>query len=342
MDVQTYKNLDLNKEGLKEPFLFFDLPDVVIRKILKDFIPVTDKKGALSKIEAFEPYLALNSIWYQPTLNLYHLVRDIEPGWYVDRHSLSNRYHFSVDYVHFKCTISSFCTELTVAGYLDDVDVKYVSFSNVRQVLETFREFNLTRIHEKDILVYRYKRGHFENICFWIFVKENKVCWLTLCNQYLLKNNACVIPDCVSFHDHNLILIFQKDETVTLKCAVNSQCQCIQLFPLTFQLCDKLPVAHFKMNCKEVPNSIHVVSTVTFSDLNNEENTFMMVRHFETSDKKASMMMGYLETNYKLVKHNVISMLNLKKDDNSRAYIRMWIRKFRRPRTQICDLNKNV
>lgn len=319
---QCYKDSVLDKE----PFPFFDLPDVVILKILKEYLPVTDKAGALSQIETFQPYLSLNSVWHQPSLNLYHLVGGIEPGWYVDRRSLPNRYHFSIDYVHLTCTISSFCTELTGSRQLEDFNAGILSLSNERRILETFQEFNLTRIQEKNILVYRYEREHFENVCFWIFVKENIVCCLTQCNQYSLKDNECVIPKNVGFHNHDITLILQKDGIVLLKCRDGGKCHTIQLAPLTFQLCDTLPAPHRKMSCsREIPNSLHAASTVTFSDFD-DEDAYMMVRHFET--------------NYMLVKYNVISLLCLKKDDDSRAHTRMWTRKFRRPRSQICDLFK--
>lgn len=322
----------INNEFRSEPFPFFHLPDVVIRKILKEYVPVSDKAGSLSQIEAFRPYLALQGVWHQPTLKLHRVVRDIEPGWYVDRNSIYNRYYLSVDYNSLTVTIYSFCTRLYCSGDLEHFEQVPLSLSNVQQSLQTFKNFQLTRIFENDILVYSYKREYFPNpVYFWIFVREKTVFWMTSCNEYPLKDNKCVIPEGVAFNDVSITLLLQSNWTVHLKCTnVNGKQYYnnlhIKLSPLTFEVCDKLPHPQGKCTCHfKNPNYIHAASTVTFSN-------------FE--DYPISMMIRHFVMEYFLVDYNVISMLRLKKDPTDELfYNEMWSAKFKHSISQICDLS---
>lgn len=58
------------RQDKQAPFPFFDLPDLAIQKILKDYVFMSIKMGPLSTIKAFRPYLDLKIVWCQRTLSV--------------------------------------------------------------------------------------------------------------------------------------------------------------------------------------------------------------------------------------------------------------------------------
>lgn len=262
---------DTVSDKMHESFPFFNLPDVVIRKILKEYIPVPDKANALSEIEAFQPYLALNSVWYQPSLTLYRLMEGLEPGWYVGRNDPYVWYHVSVDYFNLTLTFFTFCILFSDSKDLRHTSKTSVSCSNVKQALEIFRNFNVIRYHPHNILMYRLKRKCYALPTFcWIFVQENIVFWRDRYKPYPLKQNQCFIPEWEAIHDHGMILTLEKDGTVIINCPVSSNKKCnyeIRLSPILFQVCDKTFLIPTSV---EAPNILHAHSTLTFSNFGND------------------------------------------------------------------------
>lgn len=278
---------DPEKTCQKESFLFFNLPVDVIQKILKDYVPVSVKMDVLSKMEAFQPYLDVRSVWHQPSLNFYHLVCGSKPGWYFDQNKPWNRYYFSVDYGRLSFTLHSYYIDYSVKYFRKKPDVRFfyrapVLLYHVQQSLKTLQNYNLTRVEKNNILVYRFYEDSIISpfsypFSFFILVKEKTVYWGNNHRQFPLTKNECVIPEWDFNHKHDLILKLEGDGTVILEC--KTPCRdnfYIWLTPLLFKPCDDHP----ECACNwETDEFLHAVSTVTFSNFE-EKTASITIKHF--------------------------------------------------------------
>lgn len=268
LKLPIIKDAAVKNAHLQESFPFFDLPDVVIRKILKEYVPVSDKACVLSQIEDFQPYLALNSMWYQPTLTLYRCMKGLESGWYIAPRDPYNWYYVSVDYFNLTLTVRSFCILFKDSTTLRCVKIRHFSCSEVESFLQSFRNLNVIHVHEQSILVYRLKVERILPTVCWIVVQENIVYWRNSCNPYLLEQNKCFIPKWDVSHDHGITLTLESDRTVVINCNVSSDQKCdneinIRLRPISFQLCDHPFPAPA---CGKSSDILHAFSIVTFSN----------------------------------------------------------------------------
>lgn len=285
-DISKEKIYPSNKDHVEtEPFPFFDLPEDVIEKILKEYVPVSEKAGALSEIPAFKQYLDRERVWCTSTLKLFQLMGSIKPGWYVTASDLRFLRYLFVDYFHLSVTIYYFDVAIKQARTLIRGSRHYDSF-------ETFLKFRCEEplVPVKDLFVYECNSFSFP-IHFWIFKSQNFVHWRqgkdwqwSSFGFFQLKNDECFILD-ENVHPHPLSLTLQKDLTVVLKCATSEK-PCYQnvytvVTPLSFQLCDELDIVRryvlFRLrssectSCELGVNYVHPRFKETFVDI--ERNT---------------------------------------------------------------------
>lgn len=235
-------------------FPFFDLPDLVIVKILKEFVPVTDKAGALSRISEFKPYLELKSIWCDQTLQLFQLVGAVTPGWYVDCSNLHLLNHFSVDYFHLTLTIHHFKVyqkEKRIAILCQNKRTRPIS--DLQDTVNYFRESTLILV--KDLLVYEHQLSFLNMLYFWIFRPQNIVRWSRNPKLYRLRNNECFISD----KKRVFTLTLNPDSTLRLKCGGSNSV----LSPLFFQLCTNIQPWKCCKSCSQ--NCVHTTFRQTYS-----------------------------------------------------------------------------
>lgn len=329
MTLPVFKEPISVTDSPQEPFPFFNLPNLVIHTILKDYVPFPDKVDTLSQIEAFKPFLTSRNVLNPLSYPLYQWMRDLESGWYVDSYSIHNRYYVAVDYVRATCTVYSFCTHFENIQNVEYFKQTSVPTTVVQHVLHNFRQFQLIRIPDHHILVYRFYRETYPGtLCCWIFVPEKIVCWGIQCNQYQLNDdNTCIIPASDALHNHDMTLTLEKDETVVLTCQVHPNHPCskkntLRFQPLSYQFCPSPGECTCNGNH---PSRVHAVSILTFSLCDKE---------------KATMRVTHCVTKFQLLLHNVISMLNLKEEKKrtKRYVVKFWRRMFPRA-IQICDLS---
>lgn len=286
-DISKEKIYPSNKDHVTcetEPFPFFDLPEEIIEKILKEYVPVSEKAGTLSEIPTFKQYLARERVWCSSTLKLFKLMGSIKPGWYVTSNNLRFSRCLLVDYFHLSVTIYYFDLTIKQARMPVHGSRHYDSF-------ETFLKFQFEEplVSVKDVLVYECHSFSFP-IHFWIFKSPNCVRWRQgkdwqWSSFGRLKNNVCFILD-ENVHPHPLSLTLQKDLTVVLKCAVTPEKPCYQnvytvVTPLSFQLCDEMDILRrpglFRFrpsectSCEQGVNYVHPRLKETFVDI--ESNT---------------------------------------------------------------------
>lgn len=284
---------DSSYEG--EPFPFFDLPEVVIDKILKEYVPVTDKAGALSEIPIFKQYLTRKSLWYPSSLHFFEQTRKIKPGWYVKSDDLRYVRYYAVDYFDLTVTVYYFYVnskQTTVPVYRRQYQRRrrYTS-------LDLFRNYGYSNILTwiNTLLVYEC-HSFSRPLHFWIFRPDNYVRWpqdMTLQDEddseamgwpesigvYTLVFNKCAILD-ENVHPHPILLTLKEDLSVILQCAKPKDAQqkvCKEIYtelvPLTFQLCkqkghsrpDLIPMEC--ATCERGEHFVHPTWRETFLDI---------------------------------------------------------------------------
>lgn len=308
-------------------FPFFDLPDLVISKILKEYVPVTDKVDTLSQIPEFEPYLSRKGLWFQPTLKLFHTVKSMKPGWYVDYDNLHNRYYVSINYFNLNFMIHSFCSRFSGFQPIQYTRKCYHPLSNVQAVVEKFNYFNLTPVEPNDVLVYHWSTRHpYRDIFFWIFRSQNVVRTSFTDKEYCMEQNKCLILNDL-IHDHYILLTLKNDLSIVFCCETCGDLSCRKcknapkekvnvLSPLLFHICDKIDPIDLSKYKGPINNSfIQAVSKLTFTDFD-KENVLVLNNHFIKT-----MTLG---------NHNIISAWC--KDDEMNTYYRdeHWLRIFLR------------
>lgn len=284
----------------KEPFLFFNLPHLVIMKILKEYVPVNEKAGVLSQILEFQLFLNDKNLWYEPTLNLFHFVQFVIPGWYIDKNNIFTRYYFSVDYFNLSFSIQSFlCTRnyFLTTGKFKYVNKRPIPFSKVKTIVRKFEHFAFISIEENDVLTYCIERNGL-TYCFWIYMSQRIVYWLNKRNRKYLKNNKCSIPRSWATHKHAVYLTLRDDLTVVLECQVDqddddfvfNDCYKV-LSPVSFQLYKEIYLNEQDMQSSEdirFKNNEYVifpVTSLTFSNIR-WPNVSVTVRHSDGPYKR--------------------------------------------------------
>lgn len=265
-----------------EPFPFFHLPELVIEKILKEYVPVTDKAGILSQIPEFKPYLELKSLWFHSTLQLFQWVGSITPGWYVDCSKLYVLYYFSVDYFDLTFTIHHFHVGVKDKRVAIQEKIYPRPLSNLYNTLKYFQcNSTLTLVKEKDLLVYEYEECCTTTIFFWIFRPQNIVRWSQSPTLYRIRNKKCFISD-KRLNGRKITLVLNDDFTVALhsqvRKGVRSETVYKTLLPLYFQPCAAGigpnaddDVQHSKCTtCRMDPNCVHVMFKETIVDVSND------------------------------------------------------------------------
>lgn len=325
--VSNFKN-DSNSS---EAFPFFDLPDLVISKILKEYVPVNDKVDTLSQIPEFEPYVSRKSIWYRSSLKMFHLAKSLKPGWYVDYDNLHNRYYVSIDYVNLNFTIHSFCSRYP--GFQTYLYTENLNrpLSHVEAVVETFNWINLTPVERNDVLVYHWSTLHpFRNVFVWIFRSLNIVRTSFSAIKYPFeKNKSIIFNECL--HKHSILLTLKDDLSVVFHCETCGDLSCPKcinkpqnenvVLPLIFRVCNKIDPTEFS-KCKCIVNStriMYAVSKLTFTEFE-KENVLVLNSHFIKTMSLAS--------------YNIISTWchNLERGSHwLRAFLRLPFHKYKLP-----------
>lgn len=266
----------INFEPESEPFPFFDLPELVIWKILKEYVPVSDKMCVLSQIPEFNPYLQQKSLWFEPTLKLFQLTGSIKSGWYIVNEELPILLYFFVDYFDLSVTIHFFNVKnrnLKIA-----VQSKKYPKNGLfcLEQLIFFLNYNWVKfVKENEVLVYYYENSC-RDIYFWIFKPTKIVRWSRNCQFYRLRNNTCSMLD----NNDKFILTLRDDFSVVLQGYIlrNGILKYFVtvLLPLTFQPCaEKRPYELDNkpwecQSCKKGPNYVHPELKLTYVDIDKD------------------------------------------------------------------------
>lgn len=285
-----------NSQPESEPFHFFDLPELVIHKILKEYVPVSVKMGVLSQIPDFNPYLQQKSLWFQPTLKLFQLAGSIKSGWYVECDKLPTFYYFLIDYFDLSVTLHYFNIENKKCRIAVQDKKSPKEHSVILERFITFKNFpTLSFVKENDLLVYHYEDKH-RNIYFWIFRPKKIVHWSRNRQLYKLRNNTCSMLDEVFYNTSLFTLTLNDDFSVLLQQyqvsqKVISNCFVTVLLPLIFQPCaEKRPYELDNkpwecQSCKKGSNYVHTYFKETFVDFDKNLISEVTTSFYEKEEK---------------------------------------------------------
>lgn len=322
---------ELSNFNASESFPFFNLPDLVISKILKEFVPVTDKAETLSQMKEFKPYISRKSMWFQSTLNLFHLTKSIKLGWYVDPDNIHNRYYLSVDYFNLNFTIHSFCSRFSGVPIIQHTEKLYRPPSSVEAVVKKFSSFGLFPVEENEVLMYHWLTQHpYRDIFFWINRSFNVIRASFSNKLYPLQQDMCRIYNGL-MHRHEVLLVIKEDLSLEICCekcgdlsCIHEKCECplknnynYNLLPLIFHACDKInPTDFYKCKCRtDSSRTIYAVSKLTFTEFE-KENVLVYNNHF-------------IKT-LALISYNIISTWNKTDEINNPDRNMRWINLFLR------------
>lgn len=207
--------MDLQKHSPFKKDFFYELDDLVVRKILREYCSVFTKTYILYKIPFFQNFLDQDSSWYKPSLYFFNIVRLLRPGWYVntfcsrylyyitiDEQNLTYKiYHINLDYFNvrkrlmrvrkIKTTISS----LQVSFNCFKSKITYLGDDNVSLY---FYNFNYILIFGNRIHFYRY--------------------WPKVIETYNLDNNVSFIKKYIDEKINHLKLTIRDDCTLIIEC----------------------------------------------------------------------------------------------------------------------------
>lgn len=283
------------KDHTSKPFPFFDLPELVIEKIIKEYVSVTEKASVLSEIPAFKHILARKRLWYESSLKFFKEIgAAVKPGWYV-------LHHFNTHYYGDYSPVLQYANYLSVDYSTLSISIYKFNFTNkqTRILLQETRERrrkntslerfdkceSLERIASMDDL-FIYECDTFSvPIYFWICKSESYVRWPQSPGWpkqsvvFKLINNECRILD-RNAHPHPLSLKFQTDCTVLLKCITQEE-RCHKkvhtaITPLKIQFCNEKIRQDVEqplecVSCEKGFNCVHPNSKETFFNI--EKNT---------------------------------------------------------------------
>lgn len=275
-----------------EPFPFFNLPELVIDKIIKEYVPVSKKIKVLSEIPAFQQYLTRKSLWYPSSLEFYKQTNSIKTGWSIFLHDLRYLRYYAVDEINLSVTVYHFY-----------VNRKRARVPVLREKAKMSREHRLDeyRIRQKistavnNFCMYNCKKAFSFPLNFCFLMSKQRVLWPQgigwSSRHYKVTFNQCSIFD-ESLHPHELLLTFHLDLTVTIKCVEMCETICTILQPLHFLLCKE--VGSSKQNvrpsicksCEKGSNYIHPVIKETWINFK-KTVTLMETIFFEHTDQAA-------------------------------------------------------
>lgn len=267
----------------QEPFPFFNLPDLVIQKILKEYVPVSDKAGALSQIPEFAPYLIRKCLWFPSTLKFYHHVDSLKTGWYVNSHDLDYQFYVCVNYFDFTVTVYHFNIKYRHTHVIR-IDKTKIEKCRRTSSLQRFQD-TLISVKRDDFLVYPFKCSPVDTY-FWFFRPQNVVYTSCSSKVYVFKNNQCLLVN-PSFHSGTVNFTFKEDSTAILKCQDHKDLEndsCPMNFgkllsPLSFELCTEMGSDDRPSKCTSCtkgPSCVHPVLKETFTNF--DENRVSIVR----------------------------------------------------------------
>lgn len=231
--LKTYVLKPSSTDAADPPFPFFRLPELVINKILRDYVPVSVKAGALSRLPPFQTYLAQKHVWWDSTLQFYRQVQAVIPGWYVDPENWYRRYYVSVNDLDLKVTIYHF----EVKGHRFSKKAVYKGIRQVSREKCHFNQFQddspFIRIQENDLLMYPY-----DGMYLWFF-RPHSIVYNP--KVQLSKNNQCLLVN-PPFHHTNVLFTFQDVGSATLTCQdYPRKCAFTETIkPLSFVLCPEM------------------------------------------------------------------------------------------------------
>lgn len=270
-------------EAESKPFPFFDLPDLVIYKIVKEYVPILDKVGTLSQIRDFHPYLELTSPRFQRALELFQLVGSIKSGWYMECGKLPTLYHFSVNYIDLNVTLHIFDIQRKNCKLAK----QYKKSPQKRSVIfEKFMKFKnsplLNFVKENEFFVYMFKHQYYI-IYFWIFRPQKMLRCSMNYRLYRLRNNTCSMLFKEEYRQtRRLTVILEEDFTVEVHCQLSIGNFPYERFfttlrPLNFQPCAEKHSYEFDhklwecQSCKRGSNYVHPVVRQTFLDFDKDD-----------------------------------------------------------------------
>lgn len=202
----------------EEPFPFFELPEVVHWKILREYVPVLTKARALGQLPEFSRLLRDRSCWTNVSdeyAQVVSILSKLREGLYVASDSFPHRsYYVGTSDYSVTFTLCS-VTDRMFQHYPDELD-RFGVFTpacNLRDFLKCFlKRYEL--VEQSPLLVYRFGIGR-------IFVRNpitNVVMW-TDGATYAIKNNKCEIskPYINYYNSDVLHLIFDDKNTVSFQ-----------------------------------------------------------------------------------------------------------------------------
>lgn len=265
--------------GCEEPFLFFNLHEILTTKLLRNYVPVSEKKGALSKMIEFKYFTDMEYLYHKPTLKLYQLVGSfIKPGWYINHGFLWSFFHFSIDYFDLTFTVQHF--HVFAGEQRIPVQTKKfpVTLSSLNCELNRFKKIF---VREEELLLYHYKHNkiipntHDENIptfeslfhrrlIFWIFPSRKTLRWSNNSTEYPLRDNKCLL---LEFEKSKFSVTLKDDLTLLIQCKIcmgpNTYNFYKVLSPVLFQPCTDTGPWECT-SCRKEPNSIHTIFKNTY------------------------------------------------------------------------------
>lgn len=279
-------------ESETDSFRFFQLPELVILKILKDYVPATDKAEALSSIHQFKPYIALKNLWFQPAFELFQAMGSVKSGWYVDCRNLYRVFYFSVNYSDVTVTFYEFGLKLKSKR----IPVQWKKYDAPVKTALSWIHPSSTLTLVNDVLIYKYETvPTCKSIFFWIFPSHQVIRWSLDRHLHPLINNRCSLLN-PPFHPHALLLTLQEDKTLLLQCLIPSNVHsgdgCGNIYrivsPLCFLLCAEmghtLPVPYSKIRectCEKGPHSVHPKNKVSYVDVQNESASVIETNFYD-------------------------------------------------------------
>lgn len=174
-------------------FPFHYLPVLVKCKILKQYVPFHNKTFVLSRLPEFCELLDNQYSWLNSfEINLYHILRLLEPGLYWNSEQDANVGYYVVTHakkISFTlCSINSNTIRdffsYNFSSELFDNEIMCISIQTMQNFLTTFSNKYFTT---NKIQIYKLNTGHY----FYINVFTERVHWGE--KVYVIKNKKCVI-----------------------------------------------------------------------------------------------------------------------------------------------------
>lgn len=194
-EVDTLEQVSWMQE--EKSFPFFDLPEVVQWKILREYVPVLTKTHTLGQVSQFSDLLRTRSAWVNVSAEYSELVSvlgKLQEGLYVKSEEFP-KFGYYVSMEPSKNTVE-FTRYYDDDRYFFPYSKKQQKFSasttvsNLRDFIEKFLK-RYRPVEENPIMVYRFPET---NQTIFINVKSNIVMW-TDEKTYKIEHNKCEIKN---------------------------------------------------------------------------------------------------------------------------------------------------